>query len=157
MEQHADGLNEERLTREFISLAEIASPSFRERQIADYLKHRLAGFGLEVTEDETGGRIGGDAGNVYACLPGDKNRAAFFLCAHMDTVNPANGVKVMFQDGVFRSEGSTVLGGDDKARHCGDHRGAGDAALAAGATRRPGDTLHGGRGAWPAGKQALRL
>ncbi|MGD0622817.1 MAG: M20/M25/M40 family metallo-hydrolase [Thermacetogeniaceae bacterium] len=115
MEPHADGINVERLTREFIRLAEIASPSFRERQIADYLKHRLAGFGLDVAEDDTGGRIGGDAGNIYACLPGDKNRAALFLCAHMDMVNPANGVKVMFQDGVFRSEGSTVLGGDDKA------------------------------------------
>ena len=115
MEQHADGINEERLTREFIRLAEIASPSFREREIADYLKQRLAGLGLEVTEDDTGSRIGGDTGNIYACLPGDKNRAAFFLCAHMDTVNPANGVKVVFKDGVFRSEGSTVLGGDDKA------------------------------------------
>ena len=48
-------------------------------------------------------------------LPGDKNRPPLFLCAHMDTVNLANGVKVVFKDGVFRSEGSTILGGDDKA------------------------------------------
>ncbi len=115
MEQHSDGINEERLTQEFIRLAEIASPSFRERGIADYLKHRLAGFGLEVAEDDTGDRIGGDTGNIYTCLPGDKNRPALFLCAHMDTVNMANGVKVVFKDGVFRSEGSTILGGDDKA------------------------------------------
>lgn len=115
MEQHADGINQERLIQEFIRLAEISSPSFREREIADYLKHRLAGFGLDVAEDDTGERIGGDAGNIYTCLPGDKNRPALFLCAHMDTVNLANGVKVEFQDGVFRSEGSTILGGDDKA------------------------------------------
>ncbi len=115
MEQHVDGINEERLTQEFIRLAEIASPSFRERGIADYLKHRLAGFGLEVTEDDTGDRIGGDTGNIYTCLPGDKNSPALFLCAHMDTVNMADGVKVVFKDGVFRSEGSTILGGDDKA------------------------------------------
>jgi len=108
-------IDEKRLTREFIKLAEIASPSFREREIADYLKHRLAGLGLDVAEDDTGARIGGNAGNIYACLSGDKNRAAVFLCAHMDVVNPANGVKVVFKDGVFSSEGSTVLGGDDKA------------------------------------------
>jgi tripeptide aminopeptidase len=33
----------------------------------------------------------------------------------MDTVTPANDVKVVFKDGVFRSDGSTILGGDDKA------------------------------------------
>ena len=42
------------MTREFIRLAEISSPSFRERGIADYLKRRLTGFGLEVAEDDTG-------------------------------------------------------------------------------------------------------
>jgi tripeptide aminopeptidase len=115
LEQHADGINEERLAQEFIRLAEIASPSFRERELADYLKQRLAGFGLDVTEDDAGDLIGGDTGNIYACLPGDKDRPALFFCAHMDTVNLANGVKVAFKDGVFRSEGSTILGGDDKA------------------------------------------
>jgi tripeptide aminopeptidase len=108
-------INEERLTREFIRLAEISSPSFREREIADYLKQRLAELGLDVTEDGTGDRIGGDTGNVFGFLPGDKGRAAFFLCAHMDTVDPAEDVKVVLDGGVFRSEGSTILGGDDKA------------------------------------------
>jgi tripeptide aminopeptidase len=107
-------INEERLTREFIRLAEISSPSFREREIADYLKQRLAELGLDVTEDGTGDRIGG-TGNVFGFLPGDKGRAAFFLCAHMDTVDPAEDVKVVLDGGVFRSEGSTILGGDDKA------------------------------------------
>lgn len=112
---HMNGINEERITREFIRLAEIASPSFRERELADYVKYRFAQLGLEVMEDDTGDKIGGDCGNIYARLPGDQNRAAFFLCSHMDTVNPANGVKVVHNDGVFRSEGSTILGGDDKA------------------------------------------
>jgi tripeptide aminopeptidase len=114
LEQQSD-INEERLTQEFIRLAEISSPSFREREIADYLQDRLAGFGLEVTEDDAGSRIGGEVGNIYACLPGDRNRPALFFCAHMDTVNMADGVKVVFEDGVFRSAGSTILGGDDKA------------------------------------------
>lgn len=108
-------INEERVIREFIGLAEIASPSFREKEIGEYIKYRFAKLGLEVEEDETGERIGGDCGNIFVRLPGDRKGAAFFICAHMDTVNPANGVKVVFKDGIFRSEGSTVLGGDDKA------------------------------------------
>lgn len=115
MRQHIEEVNEDRIAREFIRLAEIASPSFRERELADYIKYRFAQLGIEAIEDDTGDRIGGDAGNIYARLPGDESLAAFFICAHMDTVNPANGVRVIFEDGVFRSEGSTVLGGDDKA------------------------------------------
>lgn len=112
---YVEGINEERITREFIRLAEIASPSFRERELADYIKYRFAQLGIDAMEDDTGDKIGGDCGNIYARLPGDKKRAAFFLCSHMDTVNPASGVKVKFKDGVFCSEGSTILGGDDKA------------------------------------------
>jgi len=114
LSRNTEGVNEERITREFIRLAEIDSPSFRERELADYVKYRFAQLGIEVMEDDTGDKIGGDCGNIYARLPGEKNRPAFFLCSHMDTVNPANGVKVEFKDGVFRSEGSTILGGDDK-------------------------------------------
>jgi tripeptide aminopeptidase len=33
----------------------------------------------------------------------------------MDTVEPGTGIKPVFADGVFRSNGTTVLGGDDKA------------------------------------------
>ncbi len=115
MDMQPDGIDEQRLIREFIRLAEIASPSFREREVGDYLKYRLTQLGLEVMEDEAGDRVGGDCGNIYARLQGDPKLPPFFLCAHMDTVNPASGVRVILQEGVFRSEGSTILGGDDKA------------------------------------------
>ncbi|NPV28560.1 MAG: M20/M25/M40 family metallo-hydrolase [Firmicutes bacterium] len=108
-------INEERLIREFIRLAEIPSPSFREGALKDYLSERLKALGLEVEEDETGAKIGGDCGNLLARLPGDGKYPAVFFCAHMDTVEPAAGVEVVFQDGVFRSKGDTILGGDDKA------------------------------------------
>ncbi len=104
-----------RLAAEFCRLAEISSPSLRERELADYLRERLTGLGLEVTEDGAGSRIGGNAGNIYARLPGEAGLPAVFFCAHMDTVEPASGVKVACEDGIFRSSGETVLGGDDKA------------------------------------------
>lgn len=108
-------INEERLIREFIRLAEIPSPSFREGALKDYLSERLKALGLEVEEDETGAKIGGDCGNLLARLPGDGKYPTVFFCAHMDTVEPAAGVEVVFQGGVFRSKGDTILGGDDKA------------------------------------------
>lgn len=108
-------INTERLTQEFIKVAQIPSPSFRERGVTDYLAGRLAELGLQVEEDQTGERIGGDSGNLLGRLPGDDRLTPLFLCCHMDTVQPGDGVKVIFQDGVFRSAGETVLGGDDKA------------------------------------------
>ncbi len=108
-------INEERLFREFITLAEIDSPSLKERELADYLKNRLQGLGLTVEEDDTAAKIGGSAGNLLAHLPGDEGLAPLLFACHMDTVNPGEGVEVLFEDGVFRSKGDTVLGGDDKA------------------------------------------
>ncbi|MDH7576244.1 MAG: M20/M25/M40 family metallo-hydrolase [Bacillota bacterium] len=115
MEQQSVAVNEERLRREFIRLAEISSPSFREGALRDYLSRRLTKLGLEFEEDETGAKIGGDCGNILARLPGEEKYPPLFFCVHMDTVEPATGIKVVFQDGVFRSEGNTILGGDDKA------------------------------------------
>ncbi|HHY40322.1 MAG TPA: M20/M25/M40 family metallo-hydrolase [Syntrophaceticus sp.] len=108
-------VNEERLFQEFIKLAEIPSPSLKERELADYLISRLQGFGFSVEEDGTAAKIGGTTGNLLARLPGDERYPSLFFCCHMDTVVPADGVKVIFEDGVFRSKGDTVLGGDDKA------------------------------------------
>lgn len=108
-------INEERLFQEFIRLAEISSPSCREREIADYLKKRLTELGLAVEEDDTAAKIGGNTGNLFARLPGEDGLEPLFFACHMDTVTPAEGVKVSFKEGVFRSQGDTVLGGDDKA------------------------------------------
>jgi tripeptide aminopeptidase len=33
----------------------------------------------------------------------------------MDTVVPGKGVKVQFKDGIFTSDGTTILGSDDKS------------------------------------------
>lgn len=108
-------INEERLAQEFIRIAEIPSPSYRERDLADYLKGRLQKLGLDVEEDDAAEKIGGNCGNLLARLPGEERYPALLFCSHLDTVTPAEGVKVILENGVFRSRGDTVLGGDDKA------------------------------------------
>lgn len=108
-------INVERLAKEFLTLAQISSPSYRERELGNYLIRRLRELGLSVEEDDAGERIGGNCGNVFARLEGLVDCSPIFFCAHMDTVQPGEGVKPVLQEGVFRSDGTTVLGGDDKA------------------------------------------
>lgn len=71
-------IDEERLFQEFIKLAEIASPSCKEREIADYLKNRLNELGLAVEEDDTASKIGGNTGNLFARLPGKEGLEPLF-------------------------------------------------------------------------------
>ncbi len=107
-------VNVERLTALFAELVEIDAISFQEREMADVLKQKLTRLGLEVWEDEAGKGQGGNAGNVYAFLPGNIPGAPILFSAHMDTVIPGKGKKaVIHPDGKVTSDGRTVLGADD--------------------------------------------
>ncbi len=105
----------EPVVAEFIRLAEIDSPSRQERALADYLIARCAELGLELFEDNAGAEIGGNAGNLIGFLPGD-DREPILLCAHMDTVQSNQGLKVVIEEGKLCSQGRKhILGADDKA------------------------------------------
>ena len=109
-------INAERVKRTFLELAAISSPSRHERGVADYVIAKLASLGLEVDEDDAGARIGGDAGNVTALLKGNTNGGVpIFLSAHMDTVEPTDDIKIIIDGDTIRTDGSTILGADDKA------------------------------------------
>ena len=54
-------------------------------------------------------------GNVLARFPGRADVAPLLLSAHMDTVAPGEGVQPIVEGDVIRSDGTTVLGGDDKS------------------------------------------
>ena len=82
---------------------------------ADLLVQKLQAMGLEVKVDDAGRKIGGTTGNVWAFLPGNvEGTAGLFFEAHMDSVPPTTGTKVVRRDGVLYSDGTTTLGGDDK-------------------------------------------
>ncbi len=89
----------------FSALCEIASPSGQEdavrAYIVEYLKERLA---IVPFVDE--------AGNVYHYEQGVGE--PLLLCAHMDTVQPGLAQQVVVRDGYVYSDGSSVLGADDK-------------------------------------------
>jgi tripeptide aminopeptidase len=105
-----------RLKEEFIELASISSPSKREGTIARRLEAILKGMGGRVDVDGAGEKIEGDTGNLLARFPGNTRGAPpFLLSGHMDTVGPAEKVRPVVEGDVVRTDGTSVLGGDDKA------------------------------------------
>jgi len=89
----------------FEDLLHINSPSGGEAEIARYLMERLGELGLSPVLDA--------AGNVLAFADGDGE--PLLLCAHMDTVEDTANLRVVHDSGILRSDGTTILGADDKA------------------------------------------
>ena len=118
-------INEERLYATFMELCVIDSEPMRERLLADHLKERLSGLGFSVSEDDTGAKIGGNAGNLLARLEGTGPGEPIMFSCHLDRVVPGVGVKPRIEGEFIVSDGTTVLGADD---------GAGLAALLEGIT-----------------------
>ncbi|MEA1868262.1 MAG: M20/M25/M40 family metallo-hydrolase [Thermodesulfobacteriota bacterium] len=110
-------INRDRLAATFRQLVSIDSPSREEGAVADWIKRTLEEeIGAEVTEDQSRGQTGSESGNIIARIPGtEKIIAPLFFNAHMDTVEPGRGITIILKDGVFQSDGTTVLGADDKA------------------------------------------
>lgn len=109
-------INTERMTQYAMDLMMIDSPSTRERDIALKLKRDLEEIGAECFFDSVGDKIGSNVGNLIVKLKGTKSDAKpIFLSAHMDTVQPGEGVKPRIENGAIRSDGTTILGSDDKA------------------------------------------
>ena len=104
-----------RLKDEFLELVSIASPSRREGTIVERLE-ASQGHGRERRGGTAGEKIGGDTGNLLARFPGDTPGAPpFLLSGHMDTVGPAEAIHPVVEGDVVRTDGTSVLGGDDKA------------------------------------------
>lgn len=108
-------INADRLLNTFLELCAIDAEPTRERAMADRLTMLLGELGFAVSEDDTGARLGGDAGNLYATLPGTGLGETLLFSCHMDRVVPGCGVKPRRVGEYIVSDGTTVLGADDVA------------------------------------------
>ncbi|GAB2573895.1 M20/M25/M40 family metallo-hydrolase [Gracilibacillus alcaliphilus] len=109
-------INQERVVSQFLEFVQINSETTQEREIADYLLALLTKLGLEVEEDDTADATGHQAGNIIAKLPATMSDAkAIYFTSHMDTVVPGTDIKPVIRDQVIYSDGTTILGADDKA------------------------------------------
>ena len=108
-------INENRLLNEFIELVSVPCPSKDEKAEAELIIAKLRAMGLEPEMDNAHAKTGGTCGNVWAYVKGTVKEAQTLLFeAHMDSVAPTTGTKVVRKNGVLYSDGTTTLGGDDK-------------------------------------------
>jgi tripeptide aminopeptidase len=109
-------VNQDRLIEEFLELVKVDSETKHEAQIAQVLKEKFSSLGVEVFEDDTIGVTGHGAGNLICTLNGVKEGVdPIYFTSHMDTVVPGKGIKPSIQDGYIVTDGTTILGADDKA------------------------------------------
>ncbi|QSO45792.1 M20/M25/M40 family metallo-hydrolase [Alicyclobacillus mengziensis] len=109
-------MNTKEAESQFLELVQIDSLSFQEGKIARRLAEILKSYGCTVRFDDASTALGGETGNLIAHMPGNPVRPTVLLTSHMDTVVPGTGIKPQIDEqGVVWSDGSTVLGADDKA------------------------------------------
>ena len=112
-------IQQNRLVDQFLQLVRIDSETKYEQQIGQALKTLFGELGLTVFEDDTAAVTGHGSGNLICTLeatPGNENLPTVLFTCHMDTVTPGKGIKPQVgDDGYIRSDGTTILGSDDKA------------------------------------------
>jgi tripeptide aminopeptidase len=112
-------IQKNRLIQEFISLVQVDSETRFEHEISVVLKEKFTKLGLHVIEDDSMAKSGHGSGNLICTLEATDANAAIptiFFTSHMDTVAPGKSIKPQIgEDGYIRSDGTTILGSDDKA------------------------------------------
>ena len=108
------------IIKEFKELVEIPVFSKDERAIADVVTKKLKDLGFTVTEDDTGKKIGGNAGNIVARLEGDPSVPWVLLSAHLDRVKNPGNIKVVIKEDEDKitSDGTSILAADCVAGIC---------------------------------------
>ncbi|WHY70357.1 tripeptidase T [Fictibacillus enclensis] len=109
-------VNEQRLLDEFLELVQIDSETKFEKEISKVLTKKFTDLGVEVFEDDAESTTEHGAGNLICTLKGNKEGIdPIYFTSHMDTVVPGVGVKPSVKDGYVVTDGTTILGADDKA------------------------------------------
>jgi tripeptide aminopeptidase len=109
-------VNQQRLIDEFLELVQIDSESGSERKICDRLKQKFEELGFAPIEDNSATYTKHEAGNLIVNIEGNVADAPTILfTSHMDTVTPGKGVKPSISGDYIVSDGTTILGSDDKA------------------------------------------
>lgn len=106
------------IVEEFLELVQISAGSRRERQIHQAVAAKLRELGFRVEEDDAGQKIGGEAGNLIALLPGDPALPPLLFSAHLDRVENHGRIRPSVEDGIIKSDGTSILAADDVSGLC---------------------------------------
>ena len=100
-------VDRDRLLKTFLDLVAVDSPTGHEEEIGRLVEARFRGLGCSTVTDEVG--------NIVATYPGTRE-GTILVSTHMDTAGTDRGiVPIIGEDGVIRTDGSTILGADDKS------------------------------------------
>jgi tripeptide aminopeptidase len=106
----------DRLLQRLLEFIVVNGPSREERAVADRIRSELAALGIEAREDDAAAAVGGNCGNMVAKLPATGGGGPTLLFnAHMDTVQPTAGVRPIVSGDLVKSDGTTILGADDRS------------------------------------------
>lgn len=108
-------INKQRLLDTFLDYVQIDSETGFEAAMAERLTVDLQALGFTAFQDNSAPKTGSTGNNVYCLVEGDSSAEPILLSAHIDTVVPGKGIEPVIEDGVIRSKGNTILGGDDKS------------------------------------------
>jgi len=108
-------IDPDRLALEFQNLLIIESPSKKEGKLAHYIADIFEALGYKCFFDRSAENTGSEVGNLIVKIPGTVPSNPIFFCAHLDTVGPCENPKIIFDKGIYRSDGRTILGADDKS------------------------------------------
>ncbi len=108
-------VNETRVLDTFLGLVGIDSETKEEAVICEHLKGVFTELGCDVYEDDASTKTAHSGNNLIITLPATKeNIDPIYFTAHMDTVTPGKGIKTSIKDGYVVTDGTTILGADDK-------------------------------------------
>jgi tripeptide aminopeptidase len=104
------------LTALFLDAVTVDAPSLHESAMADFVRRALGGVPVRIVEDNAGKAIGGTCGNLI-CIPATyiPGCPTVGLFAHLDTPGTTAGVRPILTEDRITSDGSTILGVDNRA------------------------------------------
>lgn len=112
-------INSQRLLETFLELVKINSETGHEEVIQPILKKKFEELGLHVVEDRASEKSWLGANNLICTLPATSDNqdvAKIYFTSHMDTVVPGLNIQPQINDDSYiYSDGTTILGADDKA------------------------------------------
>jgi len=98
-------INQKRVIQTFLNLVQINSPTGEEKEVGDFVLQTMRGMKIKAERDKIG--------NIIIRLEG--HGEPLFLNAHLDTVQPGGEINPKIENGIIKSDGSTILGADNKS------------------------------------------
>lgn len=103
-------INNVRLISTFLDLVKISSPSWKEEPVIAYIEKCVKDLGYTMERQPCKNSF-----NLIVRVPGDSSKKPLMFASHTDTVTPCDNVNPVETATKISSDGTSILGGDDKA------------------------------------------